>query len=183
MLMLAGQACETVIPLEYLSGLHECYLDFLGMMEKGGSDVIRIDWEAFGDMNDVLYTLTSSVGGKCASGFDGWDGVLDLVSNREAILARSHIRWVVDEGIGAFEAEDPFELMCDDMLDSSPRSSPCEQMDLSDQGTDVATSPMTPIRSGEGMDYDDPLDSTVLEDSVMVDGDEDDWQGLRPIQQ
>eukprot|EP01028_Stygiella_incarcerata_P004638 TRINITY_DN20330_c0_g1_i1.p1 TRINITY_DN20330_c0_g1~~TRINITY_DN20330_c0_g1_i1.p1 ORF type:complete len:330 (+),score=84.09 TRINITY_DN20330_c0_g1_i1:268-1257(+) len=180
------RACETVIPLEYLSGLHECYLDFLGMMEKGGSDVIRIDWGAFGDMNEVLHTLTGSVRGKCASGFEDWGGVMGLLGDRDAILSRSHLQWTIDEEIGAFEAEDPFELMCDDMLDSSPRSSPTA-MDLSDQGTDVATSPVTPNHSGEGMDYDDPLDSTALEEEEEEEGEENEdeggWQALLPIQQ
>jgi deoxyadenosine/deoxycytidine kinase len=41
--------CESGIPLDYLSGLSDCYDAFIGEMKSSGAAVIRVDWNAFGD--------------------------------------------------------------------------------------------------------------------------------------
>lgn len=57
---LRGRACEGGIPLEYLAGLEDCYLTFLGQMAAAGSKVIRLPWTNFGGADDVAQAIANA---------------------------------------------------------------------------------------------------------------------------
>ncbi|KAL0227521.1 hypothetical protein RCL1_003665 [Eukaryota sp. TZLM3-RCL] len=54
-----ARTCETTIPLDYLTDLHNNYIDFVQMMGEAGSTVCEIPWDNFGDSRVVCDLLKS----------------------------------------------------------------------------------------------------------------------------
>jgi deoxyadenosine/deoxycytidine kinase len=54
-----GRACEKVVPLAYLQGLHDLHRELKLEMESKGSKVISIDWQNFGNVATVAKLVTS----------------------------------------------------------------------------------------------------------------------------
>jgi hypothetical protein len=55
-----GRSCESGIPLQYLSGLNTAYDMFVSHMERKGTRVHRINWNAFGSAPDVAARLLAA---------------------------------------------------------------------------------------------------------------------------
>jgi len=56
---LRQEACESSIPLEYLQGLQDCYVEYLDQMKKNGVTIKSIDWNSFGSQfNNTVGTET-----------------------------------------------------------------------------------------------------------------------------
>ncbi|KAJ6234889.1 NADH dehydrogenase [ubiquinone] 1 alpha subcomplex subunit 10 [Anaeramoeba flamelloides] len=51
---LRGRKCESSIPLEYLSGLNECYESLNTELQESKTHVARINWNNFGYASEVL---------------------------------------------------------------------------------------------------------------------------------
>eukprot|EP01112_Ceratiomyxa_fruticulosa_P017662 TRINITY_DN554_c0_g1_i2.p1 TRINITY_DN554_c0_g1~~TRINITY_DN554_c0_g1_i2.p1 ORF type:complete len:281 (+),score=53.82 TRINITY_DN554_c0_g1_i2:352-1194(+) len=52
---------EVGIPLAYLSGLDDCYKEFLQQMEVKGSKILRINWSNFGNSNNIAQLIKHEV--------------------------------------------------------------------------------------------------------------------------
>lgn len=57
---LRKRSVEAGVPLEYLKGLDKCYHELLMELEERGSDVYRIPWEKFGDIDEILKKLETT---------------------------------------------------------------------------------------------------------------------------
>ncbi|MCC6276603.1 MAG: deoxynucleoside kinase [Oligoflexia bacterium] len=57
---LRQRECESGVPLEYLKGLDKCYSELLMELEDRGSHVIRIDWNSFKTIDEVLEQLEAN---------------------------------------------------------------------------------------------------------------------------
>lgn len=55
-----GRSCESGIPLNYLAGLNACYDSFVQHMDRKGTRVHRINWNAFGNAQDVAARLLAA---------------------------------------------------------------------------------------------------------------------------
>jgi deoxyadenosine/deoxycytidine kinase len=55
-----GRECEEGIPLEYLRGLDKCYAELLMELENRGSHVLRVDWNSYGTIEDVMKTIDAN---------------------------------------------------------------------------------------------------------------------------
>jgi deoxyadenosine/deoxycytidine kinase len=55
------RSCESGIPLEYLSGLGSCYASLVQEMQSRGCPVTSVDWNGFGNPNDVAFNALSAL--------------------------------------------------------------------------------------------------------------------------
>eukprot|EP00708_Paratrimastix_pyriformis_P004058 GAFH01002879.1.p1 GENE.GAFH01002879.1~~GAFH01002879.1.p1 ORF type:complete len:241 (-),score=44.72 GAFH01002879.1:244-966(-) len=51
--------CEAGIPLDYLTGLDQCYQEFLVQMRQYGTQVVKLTWSNFGDEGSVAHTIST----------------------------------------------------------------------------------------------------------------------------
>jgi len=58
--------CESEIPLEYLKGLNNLYQELNREMRELGTDVIEVDWEKYGDVDEIMKRLALS------GDWEGW---------------------------------------------------------------------------------------------------------------
>lgn len=61
------RSCEQDIALDYLEGLHESYELFIDDMERHGVNVLRVEWDTFGEMGALIERIIAAAGATGAS--------------------------------------------------------------------------------------------------------------------
>lgn len=72
-----AQSCESGIPLDYLSGLDECYQNLLRNM-RASSTVLRLPWDSFGTTDQVVEALRTMAEPPADQGWERADELLAL---------------------------------------------------------------------------------------------------------
>jgi NADH dehydrogenase (ubiquinone) 1 alpha subcomplex subunit 10 len=70
--------CESGVPLEYLKGLDKCYGELLMELEDRGSHIMRLEWNKFGHIDDVMKQLEAN--GRFATFWRGYNKLAAIKS-------------------------------------------------------------------------------------------------------
>mmetsp|Transcript_14886 Transcript_14886/g.51840 ORF Transcript_14886/g.51840 Transcript_14886/m.51840 type:complete len:348 (-) Transcript_14886:39-1082(-) len=102
------RSCEDGIPLEYLSGLDECYHNFVSEMRKTRASVFEIGWNSFG--SDA--PITRAIAAVDAVPLESWSSdthhLNEFLDDDEALAKAMTLDFVIDEAKGAdVEVADP----------------------------------------------------------------------------
>eukprot|EP01116_Phalansterium_solitarium_P012802 TRINITY_DN2941_c0_g1_i1.p1 TRINITY_DN2941_c0_g1~~TRINITY_DN2941_c0_g1_i1.p1 ORF type:complete len:309 (+),score=51.91 TRINITY_DN2941_c0_g1_i1:224-1150(+) len=121
---------ESGIPLDYLSGLNDCYDELVDNLGNQNVNVLRIDWNNFGESSAVGQQVAASVMKARPASFDG-DSLQRFLDDGDSIraAARSPKKfeddWTDDESDESSSYEDITELEKLDVIDAKRRALDC----------------------------------------------------------
>ncbi len=109
-----GRACETGIPLAYLAGLHQCYLQFLDSMRTAGSTVLVFPWEQFGNACHVAQAVRAAPTPGIAEWVGNVQSLMALVYSTPALVRRMRLATPVCKSTGeVFDEELDMQPGCE----------------------------------------------------------------------